>query len=88
MQIGDEEVLTLKQAAERSGKSMSTLRTQIKRGVLAGRREGRDWLVTASALKRYMERHAGKGGFANPDHPMHGKQGPGHRRKKNESDTP
>jgi hypothetical protein len=38
--------------------------------------------VTADDVERYERERRGRHGFANPDHPMHGKQGPGHRRKK------
>jgi excisionase family DNA binding protein len=74
-------VLTLKQAAERSGKSASTLRNQIKNGALRGFKLGREYVTTASALKEYEERLKQPRGFARLDHPLHGKQGPGHRRK-------
>ena len=82
MENGENELLTLAQAAERSGKSTSTLRTQIKRGVLPGRKIGRDYVITAGALKRYIEERAGKSGFASPDHPLYGKRGGGGHPKK------
>jgi len=85
MQIGDEEVLTLKQAAERIGVSHKTLQLQAKNGVLKARLMGNTYLVTAPDLAAYDERRKQARGFARPDHPLHGKQGPGHRRKK-ESD--
>jgi hypothetical protein len=69
MTNGDDELLTLAEAAERSGKSTSTLRTQIKRGILPGRKIGRDWVITAGALRRYIEERGGKPGYASPDHP-------------------
>jgi hypothetical protein len=81
MQIGDEEVLTLKQAAGRSGKSPATLRNQIKNGALRGFKLGREYVTTASALREYEERLKQPRGFARPDHPLYGRQGPGHRQK-------
>jgi excisionase family DNA binding protein len=81
MQIGETEVLTLKQAAARIGLSASTLRNQIKNGALRGQVIGNTYVVTARDLAAYDERRKQPRGFSNPAHPMHGKQGPGHRRK-------
>jgi excisionase family DNA binding protein len=80
--IGDEEVLPLKEAARRLGLSPVTLRAQAKKGVLRATLVGHTYLVTATELARYERDHRGRHGFADPSHPMHGKQGPGHRRKK------
>lgn len=85
MQIGDEEVLTLSQAAERLGVRRQTLAEQAKKGVLQTTLAGHAYLVTASEVERYRQKHLGKHGFAAETHPLHGKQGPGHRRKKDES---
>lgn len=82
MQIGDEEVLTLKQAAERIGVSHKTLQIQAKNGVLNARLMGNTYLVTVSALAAYDEQRKRARGFARPDHPLHGKRGGGGRRKK------
>ena len=82
MQIGDEEVLTIPQAATRLGVTPDTLRQQVKRGLLTATRAGGVYLVTASEVARYDEQRKQPRGFARPDHPLHGKQGPGHRRKK------
>ncbi len=62
MQIGDEEVLTLKQAEERIGVSHKTLQLQAKKGVLKAQLMGKTWLVTASELSRYQREHKGKVG--------------------------
>ncbi len=86
MQIGDEEVLTLKQAGERIGVSPKTLHLQITKGVLAATLMGKTWLVTASELARYDEMRKQPRGFARPDHPLHGKRGGGGRRKKNDEE--
>jgi excisionase family DNA binding protein len=82
MQIGDDELLTLKQAAERIGVSHKTLQLQAKSGALKARLMGNTYLVTAADVAAYDERRKQARGFARPDHPLHGKQGPGHRRKK------
>lgn len=76
MKIGDEEVLTLHQAAERIGVSQETLQKQAKRGVLKAQLLGRQWVVTANELRRYAEERQGKHGFASPTHPYHGKRPP------------
>jgi len=82
MQVGDDEVLTLKQAAERLGLSPETLRIQVRAGKLRATLAGKTYLVKASDLSVYDARRKEPRGFASPDHPLHGKQGPGHRRKK------
>ncbi len=83
MKIGDEEVLSLKQAAERLGISRITLSEQARKGVLKASMIGRSYAVTASEVERYRREHLGqRTGFHDPTHPLHGKQGPGHRRKK------
>ncbi len=85
VQIGGEEVIGLKEAAARIGVSHDTLIKQANRGVLRASRIGRQWVVTASALAEYERDHKGRHGFAAGTHPMHGKQGPGHRRRKSEN---
>ncbi len=82
MQIGDDEVLTVNQAAERIGVSVTTLYSQIQHGKIQARRFGRQWMLTASEVRRYIDEVRGKRGFAATSHPLHGKQGPGHRRRK------
>lgn len=83
MKIGDEEVLSLKQAAERLGISRITLSEQARKGVLHATLIGRSYAVTASEVERYRREHLGqRTGFHDPAHPLYGKQGPGHRRKK------
>jgi len=62
MQIGDDEVLTLKQAEERIGVSHKTLLLQAKKGVLKGRLMGKTWVVTATEVARYEREHKGKVG--------------------------
>ncbi len=81
MKIGDVEVLSLKEAGERIGVSDNTLLIQIRNGALAATRIGKQWVVTMDDLAAYDERRKRARGFARPDHPLHGKQGPGHRRK-------
>ncbi len=82
MKIGDVEVLSLKEAGERIAVSDNTLLIQIRNGALVAQRIGKQWVVTAEDLAAYDERRKQPRGFARVDHPMHGKQGPGHRRKK------
>ncbi len=62
MQIGDDELLTLKQAEERIGVSHKTLQLQAKKGVLKARLMGKTWLVTATELTRYEREHKGRVG--------------------------
>jgi excisionase family DNA binding protein len=82
MQIGEDEVLTIPQAAARLGVTPDTLRQQIKRGHLNATRAGGVYLVTAREVARYDEYRKEPRGFARPDHPLHGKRGGGGRRKK------
>ena len=83
MQIGDEEVLSLKQAAERLGLSPVTLSEQARKGVLTATMIGHSYAVTATEVERYRKEHLGqRTGFQNPAHPFHGKRGGGGRRKK------
>ncbi len=84
MKIGGMDVLTLTEAADRLGVATSTLRHQIARGSLVAIRLGGRYVVEVGEVERYQEERKGKHGFAAESHPMHGKQGPGHRRKKTE----
>lgn len=85
VRIGDEEVLTLKEAAEMIGLSPQTLYLQVRRGKLTATKKGREYLVLKSEIERYDREVKGKSGFAAPSHPLHGKQGPGHRRRKGDA---
>ncbi len=85
MKIGDTEVLSITEAAKRLQVAPVTLRLQIQNGALAAQKIGKQWVVTAEDLAVYDERRKQARGFARPDHPLHGKQGPGHRRKKNDA---
>lgn len=88
MKIGDVEVLTLNEAAERLGVKRNTLVQQVRKGVLNATLSGHVYLVTAEEVERYKQDHRGhKGSFQNPDHPLHGKRGGGGRRK-SPGDTP
>jgi len=74
--------MTLPELAARLGlKSIGSLRAQILRGALQAEKIGRDWIVSEAEADRYKRENMGKRGFANPDHPRYGMQGPGHRRK-------
>ncbi len=75
VEAGDE-VLTLKQAAERLEMSAGTLRLQVRAGKIAATLAGKTYLVTASAVERYRVEHRGKHGFAAKTHPFHGRRPP------------
>lgn len=73
--------MTLAELANRLGlKSVSGLRTQIHRGVLAATRVGTGphaiWLVAEGEADRYAREHHGKHGFAAETHPFHGRRPP------------
>lgn len=79
--------MTLQELAQRLGlTSTDGLRHQIHRGVLRAEKVGAGahaiWLVSEEEAARYEREHKGRTGFAAPSHPLHGKQGPGHRRKR------
>lgn len=83
MKIGDKEVLSLSKAAERANLSPSTLRTQIKAGILPALREGVHYFVEADDLDVYIREHRGKHGYASPLHT--GRRG--RRPRKREEET-
>ncbi len=74
-------LLTLHQASDLTGISHGTLRLQARKGVLAARLLGRQWVVTKEALADYMEHHAGKHGFASTLHPYHGQRIGGRKKR-------
>jgi len=76
MKIGDEEVLTISQAAERIGVSINTLYSQIARERIRATKFGRQWMLTAVEVRRYIEEIQGRQGFAAETHPYHGKRPP------------
>ncbi len=84
MEIGEIELLTLKQASARIGVSPNTLAIQAKKGALKAVKMGRSYLITADELARYDAQRKAPRGFASPDHPLHGKRGGGGRRKKDD----
>jgi len=53
---------TLAEAGERTGLSPSTLRAQIKRGVIPATLMGKTYIVRADDLEGYLRDHAGKPG--------------------------
>jgi excisionase family DNA binding protein len=81
MKIGDDEVLTVNQAAERIGITADTLYSQIRRGKVQAHAFGRQWLLTATEVQRYINERKGKRGFAAESHPFHGKRPPRHGEK-------
>jgi excisionase family DNA binding protein len=50
-----EQLLTLTEAGERFGLSPVTLRVLVNQGRLAATKRGRDWFVTASAVRAYLK---------------------------------
>ncbi len=85
MEDGDDDMLSLQQAAERIGVGAHTLSQQAKKGVLRAVLIGHSYVVTASELDRYRREHRGRQGFAARTHPLHGKRGGGGRPKKGET---
>jgi excisionase family DNA binding protein len=82
--VGDDEVLTLRQAAERLKLSPETLRLQVRAGKLRATLAGKTYLVTATEVARYDKQRKRPRGFANPEHPLYGKRGGGGGRTKSE----
>ncbi len=82
MKIGDVEVFSVAEAAERLGVAPVTLRLQITKGVLPALKVGKQYVVTAEALAAYDAYRKGPRGFARDDHPYHGKRGGGGRPRK------
>lgn len=82
MQIGDETVYTLSEAAALLGLDRRTLYLQVKRGKLRAAMSGREYRVLGSEVERYREEVQGKHGFAASSHPLHGKRGGGGRQRK------
>ncbi len=62
MQVGDDVVLTLQEAHERIGVSVSTLREQAQKGRLHAVLRGKTWLVLASEVDRYERENKGRHG--------------------------
>lgn len=62
MKMGEDELLTLREASDRIGVSVSTLRTQAEKGTLTAILKGNTWLVLASEADRYAAEHKGKPG--------------------------
>lgn len=59
---GEDELLTLVEASERIGVSVSTLRKQAEAGTLQAMLKGKTWLVYAREADRYAREHKGKPG--------------------------
>jgi lambda repressor-like predicted transcriptional regulator len=76
MKIGREEFYTLAEAGRRIGLSPSTLRNQVKRGVLPATLIGKTYVVRPHDLERYERENKGKLGAASPLHPRTGNRTP------------
>ena len=50
-----QEIITLREAAEECGLSVSHLRLLARSGRLEARKIGRDWVTTLDAVRRYMK---------------------------------
>jgi excisionase family DNA binding protein len=49
-----DDLISLSEAAERTGLSASHLRLLVRTGDLWGRKIGRNWLTTSQAIKEYL----------------------------------
>jgi excisionase family DNA binding protein len=74
MKIGDVEVFTLTEAAERYGIARKTLLTQISRGRLEATMSGHNYLVTDTEMEKYVRERKGRPGTASPYHPQNRKE--------------
>lgn len=54
-QPGLDELISLSEASEISGLSPSQLRLLVTRGVIWGKKLGRNWFTTALAVKEYLK---------------------------------
>lgn len=54
-QPGLDELISLSEAAEISGLSPSQIRLLVSRGVIWGKKLGRNWFTTAQAVKNYLK---------------------------------
>ena len=50
-----DELISLKQASDISGLSMSQLRLLVSQGTIWGMKIGRNWVTTTKAVEAYME---------------------------------
>lgn len=56
-QPGLNELITLSEAADLSGLSPNHLRLLVSKGVIWGKKLGRNWFTTAQAVKEYLKRY-------------------------------
>jgi excisionase family DNA binding protein len=54
--VNEEELMTTAQVAETLGLTEQAVRLRLKRGHMAGRKVGRDWIVTRAEVERWRER--------------------------------
>jgi len=52
--------MTVKEAAVSLGLTPSTIRNQLEKGVIRGRKIGRDWSITPREVERYRREHLGR----------------------------
>jgi citrate synthase len=55
-------MLTTKQAADRLGLKPQSVIAFIKRGKIAGRKVGRDWIISVEEVERYANAPKARGG--------------------------
>ena len=60
-QPGLDKLLSLSEAAERSGLSASHLRLLVRKGDVWGLKLGRNWVTTEKAVHNYLERRGRAG---------------------------
>lgn len=64
-------MLTLTEAAARLGLSPTTLRVQIGKGKMKGRKVGRDWTVSEREVERYRAESLGRHAASSKDNDPH-----------------
>jgi excisionase family DNA binding protein len=58
-----DELISLAEASQRCGLSVSYLRTIAESGRLQARKIGRNWVTTSSAVEAYLKSRAKKGAY-------------------------
>lgn len=60
-QPGLDELISLSEAAELSGLSSGYLRILVRKGMLEGKKIGRNWVTTEKAVRAYLARNRRRG---------------------------
>lgn len=69
IQPGLDDLLSLSEAAEKTGLSASHLRLLVRRGEIWGRKVGRNWLTTEQAVRQYLAQEHKPGPKPSTDKP-------------------